>query len=435
MNDDLLDLVRDCVATVPVPEEARARSKERMLALLDESRSVEATRAPDLASRTSSTTYPPSRRHRRLRHARGPMLVTSHLKVVLTVAASVALLVAVVIVAAANRGHTAPAGTHHQPTAGWSAPQAIDKSAPLPASLSSVSCPTSTFCMAVDYSGNSLRWNGTSWSVPQKISQVLAAVSCPSASFCVAVGSSGGPLGPAAGYAVTWSGSSWSKPTSIDSSGGGPFSISCPSSSFCLVGDKKGNSITWDGSTWSAPEREDKRLPIIMDSISCLSTTFCMAVGISSNAKAYALSWNGAWSAPEGIGGIGQLTSVSCASLSFCMAVGSYGPLGDEDGYAVRWNGRSWSTPRKTGPTSNLIDSLFSVSCPSTTFCTAVGINGDALQWNGSSWSAPRRIDDAGIPGIARAAVTAQIASVSCASALLCIAVDDLGNAQRWRGP
>jgi hypothetical protein len=70
----------------------------------------------------------------------------------------------------------------------WSAPVKIDSSA----GLSSVSCPSASFCAAVDFRGNALTYNGSSWSAPVHIAgSSLRSVSCPSASFCAAVDDSG----------------------------------------------------------------------------------------------------------------------------------------------------------------------------------------------------------------------------------------------------
>ena len=81
----------------------------------------------------------------------------------------------------------------------WSSPVSID---PAGGSLESVSCPTQSFCVAVDYLGNALTYNGSGWSSPAKIdsSGVLASVSCaPSTGTysCVAVDDQG--------YALTYS--------------------------------------------------------------------------------------------------------------------------------------------------------------------------------------------------------------------------------------
>ena len=89
------------------------------------------------------------------------------------------------------------------------------------------------------------------WSSRQMIDQgaggfavVLTSVSCPSASFCVAVDN--------AGNALTYNGSSWSSPSNIDGSSS-INSVSCPSASFCIAVDNAGNALTYNGSSWSSP--------------------------------------------------------------------------------------------------------------------------------------------------------------------------------------
>ena len=57
----------------------------------------------------------------------------------------------------------------------------------------SISCPTPSFCMAVDWSGAYLVYNGKTWSAPQTINSVasaVGAVSCTSPDLCMAVDSS-----------------------------------------------------------------------------------------------------------------------------------------------------------------------------------------------------------------------------------------------------
>ena len=104
------------------------------------------------------------------------------------------------------------------------------------------------------------------------------------------------------------------------------------------------------------------------------------------------LVWNGtAWSAPVQIAGLnpgpepGFINWVSCPSATFCVAVVS-------DGRALVWDGTSWSAPQSINPnlanargqattSSNGHPSLGfkSVSCPSPTFCVAVGSDGSVV--------------------------------------------------------
>jgi hypothetical protein len=59
--------------------------------------------------------------------------------------------------------------------------------------LTGVSCPTATFCRAVDSIGRVFAFNGTKWSSGTLIDNghALTAVSCPTTTYCVAVDRSG----------------------------------------------------------------------------------------------------------------------------------------------------------------------------------------------------------------------------------------------------
>jgi hypothetical protein len=64
------------------------------------------------------------------------------------------------------------------------------------------------------------------------------------------------------------------------------------------------------------------------------------------------------------------LYGISCASARACAAVGQYvASNGDIGPLAARWNGSSWTqTVLRRGPVG-----LTSVSCPSASWCMAVG--------------------------------------------------------------
>ncbi len=129
-------------------------------------------------------------------------------------------------------------------------------------------------------------------------------------------------------------------------------------------------------------------------------------------------------SPPAGAKG-GSLPSVSCPAAGVCTAVGSYiNSLGVTVTLAERWNGSSWtvqSTPNPAGAKGSV---LKSVSCTSSTACTAVGyyVNSGgtnvplAERWNGTSWSIQST------PSI-EGAKESYFQSVSCTSATSCIAV------------
>ncbi len=277
----------------------------------------------------------------------------------------------------------------------------------------SVSCPTATFCMAVDeFGNNALQWNGTSWSAPVTIDPSgdrveLTSVSCPTVSFCVAVDS--------LGRALTWNGRWWSGPLPIDPRGAGMESVSCPSTSYCVAVDGNGNALTWNGRSWSAPVLIDDT-GTGLQSVSCASASFCVA----GDWGGAVITWNGtSWSKPKEVdpttassgGGLG---SISCATPSFCVAV-------DWNGGSVTWNGTTWKLDKTFDP--NGAGGLMEVSCRSASFCMAVD-GSDDLIWNGKSWTAPDLIDVTGDG----------IEDVSCGSTTSCMVVDWDGNALHWDG-
>jgi hypothetical protein len=150
-----------------------------------------------------------------------------------------------------------------------------------------VSCPSASFCAAVDYGPNVVTFNGTSWGKRSAIDpgSYLQAVSCASASFCVAIDRKGN--------AFSFNGSSWSAPVNADpnglSMGEGGISwpvVSCPASNFCAAVDGAGgNVVTFDGHSWTTPVNVDSEAansvsgPVLefLMSVSCPSAMFCVA--------------------------------------------------------------------------------------------------------------------------------------------------------------
>jgi hypothetical protein len=144
--------------------------------------------------------------------------------------------------------------------------------------------------------------------------------------------------------------------------------------------------------------------------VSCVSPSFCEAVGSSSSTSAGgAEQWNGtAWTLQAVPGG--PLAAVSCTSASFCTAAGT-------DGHVDMWNGTSWSAqPSTTG-----FSSLNSVSCTSSSSCEATGfgpVGDEAEGWNGTAWSAQATPPPAGGSSVG-------LTAVSCTGAQSCEAVGD----------
>src|SRR5579863_8156919 len=115
---------------------------------------------------------------------------------------AVSALGALAMLAAGLTTSTAAAAPRSQ--LAWSAGKAIDLAAGDPRSVSCAAA--SSFCVAVDYEGSALTYNGTAWSLPANIDPAghLTAVSCFSASFCAAA--------DGFGHVLTYQGSHWSAP-------------------------------------------------------------------------------------------------------------------------------------------------------------------------------------------------------------------------------
>ncbi len=236
--------------------------------------------------------------------------------------------------------------------------------------VSALSCTSSNFCMIVDGAGVSYQSSGPSWSGPDMTgSSWITSLSCTSATFCVAV--------TAQGTAMTFNGTSWSAQASIDPSGSPLTDISCSTSSFCIATDFGGNVFTDTNGVWSSALGS-----VQGTSVSCApSASFCMtALGTTSY-----LFENGSWSPPIPIGSTSgsSINSLSCPTSSFCVAV-------TNTGEAVTTNyvpSAGWVAPSTV--TNN---SLTSVSCTSPAFCVAIDNVGEAFAFTGTQWTSPASV-------------------------------------------
>jgi hypothetical protein len=309
----------------------------------------------------------------------------------------------------------------HQLTlaARWDGKRWSQQQTPSPANggsvLAGVSCTLGTGCMAVGSCYCSLvhesvaeRWNGRGWStqrIRHSAGTVLNAVSCTSLSACTAVGATGEGEALAPGVLVErWNGRSWSLQTAPipDWAAGAVLNgVSCVSLTFCAA---VGISISgpfdqftgplveqWDGTRWAiqrAPRPAHSRLTEL-SSVSCTSSIACTGVGDADGSTLVELRSAGRWSiqrsANDESAGQNTLAGVSCASPTVCTAVGTTnldaaGSAAPPSGtLAERWDGRRWFLQRTMTPAGG--ETLNAVACPSTNSCVAVGtgVGGVAL--------------------------------------------------------
>jgi hypothetical protein len=311
--------------------------------------------------------------------------------------------------------------------------------------LFGVSCATSTTCTAVgqDYNGT---WGahaesgwGSGWALQTGVTRnlggspinVLYGSSCPTSTYCVTVGSRGNSGSPVSMAQVkngaTWTAYNTGIPAGATMSEFN--SVSCLSSTWCMAvgwkmvsGTGRPFAMGFSGSTWSDTNAVATSNSV-MRGVSCATTSYCVAVGYTGG-TAVAQVWNGfGWSATPAVavpaGGSNYiLNSISCVSTTWCMAVGTYhSPSGDR-AISSLWNGATWtSKPNLPWGGSGTGARGYGISCLSTTLCHAVG-ESDATKpladiWTGADW------DQLTTP-LAPGATNATLRGVSCITTTRC---------------
>jgi hypothetical protein len=136
--------------------------------------------------------------------------------------------------------------------------------------------------------------------------------------------------------------------------------------------------------------------------VSCVATTSCAATGISAvgNDESAFLDVTGGhgwnltkWGGPSGTT-TAVLDGISCVSRSSCVAVGELATAKASVAAALTWNGTKWAVTKVPGPGTGKASLFSSVSCPAAGNCTAIGQTGKpaaevgqlAGHWNGSTW-------------------------------------------------
>jgi hypothetical protein len=211
--------------------------------------------------------------------------------------------------------------------------------------LTGISCPEAGFCVAVAAGLPSTGDGGTiiairdplaaapSLTVTQLGSSLqLRSVSCPSTSFCLAVADGGraaSSVNPGAASPV-WREVGVPAPGDLEA-------VACPDPSLCLAGNSGGNILSGSGSLagpagWSVASTG---VSVQITGISCPSRSLCAASDNNGDAivSAAPSGPTGSWSAtnlipyPADAGGRpnNALFGISCPSARFCAAVGSTG--------------------------------------------------------------------------------------------------------------
>ena len=256
----------------------------------------------------------------------------------------------------------------------WSKTQSIevrDRS-----SISVVSCASATLCAAVDNGGDVHFWKNGTWSAPEHLNAggSLSSISCPTTTFCVATG----------GEAVAYNGRTWHEVGSLSSRD--IYQISCPTTTFCAATGASGlpgkpsSLAVFNGHTWSVQNTVStgKVSDRVLD-VSCASATYCVAV----NWNGKILMYDGSrWATLTKVGPPG-LISVSCVSESFCLAL-------SDKGRSIVVHDDTWSDERNIPSLAAAF--AYSVSCSTARECLAIGLDGRSAAWLDGAWLKARTV-------------------------------------------
>ena len=140
------------------------------------------------------------------------------------------------------------------------------------------------------------------------------------------------------------------------------------------------------------------------------------------------------WSVPSKVSNGGGLRSITCPTATFCMAVGSDGSGPSATGTALMWRNGKWSTAERVDPEPGA--GLTSVACVNQAFCVAVDSLGYGVTFAGAHWSPATNLTVHFKPPM----YNGDLVSVACASTTFCVAVSGGGTAisfvnDKWARP
>jgi len=179
--------------------------------------------------------------------------------------------------------------------------------------------------------------------------------------------------------------------------------------------------------------------------VSCLSTTFCSAVGASfaGTEVPYTEFWNGtSWTfaATPAISGATQslFSGVSCALPTMCMASGYQHAPSASGNLVEQWNGTVWKVQSVPNPQLPAVGFPSAVDCFGPTSCVLVGQATLGLgtgapmvvAWDGSRWSPVTTPQ----PGN-QASLADAIHGISCVGGAWCVGVGEENDSSSFPQP
>ncbi len=310
------------------------------------------------------------------------------------------------------RPHAGSSG--YVPSMTWTASGTIDTHTYTNA-IEAISCVSTTFCMAVGNDGTALTFNGTNWSSPMLVdthlesypyngNYPLISVSCASSAFCMA--------GDLLGRSYVYSSGTWS---SLSSPFPWSLYVSCVSATDCF-GVSQTGAANYNGTSWGPIQSLNSSSPAF-EALSCLpsgTSTFCLALDTDGNAYEYS---NGAWGPPVNVAPQFDANSLSCASSTYCLAV---------SGSSVyTFSGGTWTA----GAQQSNMTLLQAASCaPGTQACSWTNEDNSSDQYNGSVGGTAA----SGVSLFPADWWRATPMPISCPSATFCVVGDDYGGVYTW---
>jgi hypothetical protein len=262
-------------------------------------------------------------------------------------------------------------------TATWHGPHHIPQ--PTPVVGRNISCPTASWCMAVDDYGQAQRFNGRRWNTPVPATHHyggLSGVSCPAKRFCMAVG----PY-----HYLIHRPSGWSRPQALDLQAS---AVSCTSASFCLAAGHSGHSLRWNGHRWV--NAGTIKVGNVVERLSCGAPTMCLASGDTGRTARYGRhGWRSAGSPFADVRLNTRGVALSCVSPTWCLGA-------SVEPFPHRWavyDGHGWHASHPLTGTGD----VSAVSCVSRGFCVVVS-DGQAVTWRGSGAGRARAVETELVP-------------------------------------
>ena len=291
--------------------------------------------------------------------------------------------------------------------------------------LDAISCPSARQCIAVDAAGyafSSVNPTGGrgAWHVnridplPRRLGGNLNGISCPTARLCVAVDDKGAmsSTDPMRGL------SAWHRVGLHRRNVDNLHTVSCPSARLCVILAGTSRVLTSTRPTGGARAWKAVHVPFgSYSSLSCPSVRLCVAATYLGKVVSSTRPTGGtrAWRRADLGGPSFSPQMVSCPSSALCVAVGSQSAVSSVNptGGSGAWRSVGLYYPVVTPPTLN------GIACATAQLCVAVDDGGSVISSNnptGGQTAWTRQTAD-----------SVALNAVSCTSAPLCVAVDSAG--------